>query len=280
MFGPPLGRPLWRYLPPRINVRTMIILVLAFGGGLGWLARTDRLAREQQSIVAALRNAGGIVLYNIPMRETRLPNGEIQGEENSGWPRWIRSRVAPDYFFCVGEVYFNLPRPGIFGGATDELLSGVRRFDGLGALRIHGPGVTDAGFAELEHLKKIRFLSLNETRVTDEGLKHLRGMTTLRGLRLVGTSVTDAGLAHLKGMTRLEKLDLDGTHVTDAGIAHLKGMENLRELSLDSTQITDAGLTQLKGLKRLRYLYLSGTGVTAEGARGLKDNLPGLTVHR
>ena len=44
-----------------ISLRTMMILVLVFGGWLGWFVRRVQI---QQDAVAAVKNAGGSVFYD------------------------------------------------------------------------------------------------------------------------------------------------------------------------------------------------------------------------
>jgi hypothetical protein len=58
--------------------------------------------------------------------------------------------------------------------------------------------ITDAGLAQIEGFKELRFLILENMPITDAGLPHLAGLTKLRFVNLKGTKVTPAGIAKLR----------------------------------------------------------------------------------
>ena len=83
----------------RVSVRTMMILVLALGAGLGWIVHR---AREQRLAVRAILARGGMVEYDYQydaVRDRRLPTGRP-------WePAWLQQLLGDDYFHtvvCVG----------------------------------------------------------------------------------------------------------------------------------------------------------------------------------
>src|SRR5579864_8660260 len=240
----PIKRPWWSYL--RLSVTGLMVLVLAVGGWLGW---TIRGARIQRDAVAALRVAGGRVLYEWELVDGRWkPNGLPR------WPGWVVERVGVDVLGSVVHVFLG-------PGCTDAELACAARLDRLETLIINGAGVTDAGLAQLEKLPRLRYLDLNRTPIADAALIHIEGRTGLEILWLEGTPVTDAGLVHLKGLTGLRNLHLAGTKVGDAGLASLEGLARLEELTVNDTGVGDAGLAHLALLARLRSLSLSGTRV-------------------
>src|SRR5262249_12679584 len=95
-------------------------------------------------------------------------------------------------------------------------------------------GVTDAGLAPVQGLRRLQALALSGTKVRDAGLGHLRGLQALRVLNLLHTGVTDAGLARLQGLAQLREPYLGGmgNRVTDAGLARLRGLDRLQILFL------------------------------------------------
>ncbi len=161
-----------------------------------------------------------------------------------------------------------------------------------------GDGVTDADFARLKGLARLRTLHFGNTKVTDAGLAHLSDLTELTSLewgtnaitgpglvhlakcreldsvQFYGTPLTDEGFAHLRGATKLVHANLAGTKLTDASLAVCKGFANLNHLNLGGTAVTDAGLAHLAGLDKLQILYLGKTGVTAAGVQKLAKALP------
>jgi hypothetical protein len=273
MSSGPVSRPWQRFL--RLSVRGLIVLVLVLGAGLGWLVRSARVQREA---VAAVKSAGGSVVY-----DWAWSNGEFIPAGKPWAPQWLVNLVGVDFFGHVNYVAFWRPST-----ATDATLEPVGRLTQLEALYLPEARV-DAGLAHLKGLSNVKRLVLSGTQVADAGLVHLKGLTDLSELDLYATNVTDAGLVHLtglnnlsllglaytkvsdrelehlSGMASLSSLDLSGTQVTDAGLAHLKDLSKLTSLKIHLTQVTDAGLIHLKGLRNLSHLDLGGLEFTDAG---------------
>jgi len=117
-------------------------------------------------------------------------------------------------------------------GVTDAGLAHVGQMPLLERLTVADTPITDAGlahlaklhhlgFAELQHLRRLRYLSLRGTQVTDEGLKHLAGLDQLGEIDLRGTRITDQSLACLAALPALRRLDLRGTQISSGGVAGL-----------------------------------------------------------
>jgi hypothetical protein len=67
----------------RFSVRGLIIVVLIFGGWLGWTVRSARMQREA---VAAIREVGGTVHYDWEWQHGKfIPGGKPWAQEGS-WP--------------------------------------------------------------------------------------------------------------------------------------------------------------------------------------------------
>ncbi len=244
----------WRHRL-RVSVRALMILVLLLAIGLSWtvyLGRIVHSAQLQREAVAAIKNAGGFVLYEWDREDGRPITSGRQW-----YSEWVVDRLGVDYFGDVVEVYLR-------GGLSDANLALVGRFPRL--LELHcfadRSSPTDTGLAHLDGITGLKQLDLSGTRIADGGLVHSR------------TGITDAGLAHLKGMTRLEKLNLSGTGITDAGLVHLKGMTGLQELNLSNTSVNGTGMVHLKGLTSLQSLDLQGTKVDDFGAQEVRRALP------
>lgn len=160
-------------------------LVLVLGGGYGWVVHQ---AQEQRDGVAAIKKAGGDVVYDWQRQLVREPGP---------WgPRWLVDWIGVDYFGNVVEVFL----AGTRIQGAEEALAHIGHLRRLEALWLAPPTMTDAGLAQLEGLTNLKLMniSLSGTRVTDTGLVHLKGLECLEGLDLRGTSVTDAGVSELK----------------------------------------------------------------------------------
>src|SRR4051812_9204702 len=98
-MAPPIpARPARRRF--RLSVRVLMLLVLALGGGLGWIAHRARVQREA---VEVIRRAGGSVGYNRPWSSGATP---ISQPKPPG-PPWLRRLLGPDYFDTATSVHFS-----------------------------------------------------------------------------------------------------------------------------------------------------------------------------
>ena len=99
----------------RFNVRTMMIAVLVLCGSLGWVVRRAGVQREA---VAAIRRAGGDVVYDWQLR-----NG-IPVWGGKPWaPGWLVDLLGVDYFGVEDRpLAFNLnPRDSAPPGVSMEV---------------------------------------------------------------------------------------------------------------------------------------------------------------
>jgi internalin A len=277
----PPRKPWYRRLAFRISVRTLIVLVLVVGVGLGWIGHR---ARVQRQAVAAIEKAGGAVSYDFQWYGLGI---DPQTQPPEPWPKWLVDAVGIDYLSNVVDARFRGSE------ATDELMVEVGHLDHLKSLslsyksggKIIGDGLpyinvrmTDAGLSHLSGLGRLRQLNLSGTAIKGPGLACLEGMANLRALDLNRLPIHEAEMAHLSGLSQLEELDLNYTNTTDAGLAHLK-LLNLRSLSMSACPITTAGLDHLRGMNRLEVLWLTDTRVDSlEPLRSLR-NLTKLSLY-
>ncbi len=186
MGAGPASRHWRRYL--RFSLRGLIVVVLVIGVGLGWIIRSARIQREA---VAAIQNAGGVVIY-----DWEWSNGKSIAGGKPWAPRWLVDLMGVDYFGHVTLVWLH-----------------------------ESSTATDATFAHVGRLAQLQQLNLFRSPVSDADLVHLKGLTKLTALYLNDTPVTDAGLAHVKGLTNLSDLGLGGTQVTDIGLAKFEAAD-------------------------------------------------------
>src|SRR4051794_29521037 len=79
-----------------------MLLVLVVGGGFGWIVHR---ARVQTAAVAAIKRAGGDVYYEWDVTRDNSPTGlTLQANGAPGWPKWLVTRLGPDYFGNVVAV--------------------------------------------------------------------------------------------------------------------------------------------------------------------------------
>ena len=200
----------------RVSLPRLIVLVVAIGLWLGWLARCARIQREA---VATIGRTNCLILYDWQWKNgSYVPGGKPWA------PRWLSDLIGVHFLGSVVVVSF---RPG--STTSDKVLENVGRFTRLVGLNLNGTSVSDASLAHLTELKDLYNLDLDETQVADAGLVHLEGLTELTYLNLRKTRITDAGLVHLKGLSKLSWLVLNGTQVTDSGVQELRrALPNLK----------------------------------------------------
>jgi hypothetical protein len=269
----------------QFSLRTLLIVVLVAGAGLGLLGRKlqKQWQAEKERREAAERN------------ERTVEDLKLAGFDAD----WGSDLFHP-IFFVSGT-----------SRVTDNDLECLK---GLNIRRLYLATlpITDAGLEHLKGLTKLEFLDLEGTQVTDAGLVHLKEVAELEYLGLVDTLVTEVGVEELEraspqlsihvspdqlaAAAELLKsypgeeqaiaairwlggqfdwmstkyppgtsLYVPGDRLTDAHLVHLEGLIGLRCVRIDSTYVTDAGLVHLKGLTKLESLDLEGTQVADAG---------------
>lgn len=196
----------------QFSLRTLLVLMLALGCGLGWLGYKRNKAFRRQVAVEVFC-------------DWRLARGPGSEKDPALWGTTLYLSESP---------------------VTDSQLTHVAWLPDLEVLHLESTGITDRGLASVRRLTRLSKLSLGNARVTDAGLVHLRRLKQLELLDLGNTHVTDAGLDNLRGLRQLKRLYLNDTQVTDAGLEHLRGLTQLLFLDLDSTPVTEAGVSELE----------------------------------
>jgi hypothetical protein len=162
--------------PPRrwfqYSLRTLLLLMLMFGTGLGWFAHEVRQTRAHREAVELADHA-----------RMAAEHARMEAERESA----VAERAADAAMMAAQKA------------AAEMAESKIQTLGGrVTGLDLSSTKVTDA---ELEHLKgltHLRTLNLGSTSITDAGLAHLKSLTKLTELDLSSTKVTDVGVAELK----------------------------------------------------------------------------------
>jgi hypothetical protein len=232
-----------RRVPIRLSLRTLMLLVLVVGGGLGWLSLQRQREARRQWVIATIQASGS--------------NVEFDG---IGISRilWFGGSTNPAA----------LPQRPLTADQIDALGS----CDRLRELMMIASVMTDEGLASVSHDNGLQKLYCFKPKITDAGVKHLANLTGLKDLELLRVpELTDATLAHIAGQTNLEKITLSGTSITGSGLVHLAGMRKLRSLTISNEALNDAGLANLGKLTGLTQLYLGGGAYTDTGVAALAN---------
>jgi hypothetical protein len=255
----------------RLSVRALMVLVLIFGGGLGWVIHR---AQVQHDAVAAIKRAGGKIAYSWQWSKG-LPVFPIP---KPPWPDWVRRVLGPDFFDTVTYVRLQGEQ------CDDASLQGACRLPSLEELIVVNTNVTDAGAEDLRQLKNLRSLDLRLNRITCRPLRHIGGMSEMRELKLAMTlspvPLRDEDRAFLERPTKLEKLMLPSADLTAAWLVYIEELTNLKSLELYDMAITADGLDHLKRLSKLTaFLTLHGTRIPLRRPNDTDDELAMVKMH-
>ena len=177
MTPPTPAKPRRRWL--QFSLRTLLVLMLVAGAGVGWFAHEVRQTRAHREAVKAAENARKVADMARMEAETQTMAAERQ--------RMAAERAADEATMAA--------RKAVAETAESEIQKLGGRVTGLD---LSATKVTDAGLVHLEGLTQLQTLNLGATSITDAGLAHLEGLTQLHELDLSSTKVTDAGVAELK----------------------------------------------------------------------------------
>jgi hypothetical protein len=252
-------RRFWRRFRISLSVRVLMVLVLAIGGGLGWLGYRARVQREAGD---AIERAGAYVLYEWD-EGSGLADGLFERTSTASAsrrpPEWLLGLLGPDYLGNITEVIWEEKAK-----VDDDLLAHLGRLPHVERLIMYGgESVTEAGLVHFENLTRIKELAISVPLLP--GLRHLKGARQLEVLRvggLMGGYISDQDAANLEGLTHIKKLELPGD-LTSAGLVHLQGMARLSHLKIESAELDS--LAPLAHLTELEWLDLDDTGLTDAG---------------
>jgi Leucine-rich repeat (LRR) protein len=229
-------------------VRTLLLLVVATGGVIGWVAYQARVQREA---VAAIQRVGGRAMYEMP-RSRRLP----PAPPKSPTKLWVRKLLGDDAIDSVKFVGMSLDR------VDDPLMKKIgtlRQLEYLGFMvRAFPQSLTQEGISELHRLTALRDFSANRGPGVDgpvDVTPLLAGIGNQRHLQRLGLANAhprDEDLARIGALVELEELRLDGRAITNAGFAHLSSLTKINRLYLNRCSVTD--LSPLASMRSLAFL--------------------------
>ena len=254
----------WHIGRPRISVRTLIVLVLVVGGGLGWFAHRVRVQRRA---VAAIKAVGGSVVYDWAIFGGNLNETT---DRSARWKRLVDA-IGVDYLGTVTRVFFGDDSEN--SGLTDHVLAEIGQLSYLEDLSLKDwkRVATDAGLAHIQKLSRLKGLDIIFSDGRRVDLSIVENLTELERLELRFLSISDADLSHLSKLVRLKDLSIcvsprpagSAPLIGNAGLAYLEPLRGLESLVLDGTHVSTEGLAHLRGMGRLRSLMLGGTRVTS-----------------
>jgi hypothetical protein len=153
----------------------------------------------------------------------------------------------------------------------------------------------DTAAANLQNLKELQILDLNNTEIDDQALKYIGSLKHLQWLNVGSTNATGKGLTYLSGLSHitdfsmmycnmadadlellrampLTALRLSGSDIADKALEPVGKMKDLKALRLArNKRITDKGIAYLAKLSKVTELDLSDTAVTPACAQYVRQ---------
>lgn len=304
-----------RTLPTRhrrwfqFSLRSLLLMMLVFSCGLGWLMTKRRQAQQAWKRIEEA-NQRGVKLFTADDLKKRgyIPPQGTWLEEWLGISSPAHLKYAE--VMLDGDPKEIIPLLDNFPEITDVRIRAINLADnhlatlaGMTRLRdlhiadspLHGTGLihladmnslvglyfvscenlTDDAFPSIPNLPYLIKLSIEDCPINGTNLSHLAtACPQLKSLRLQNTQLNEHGMLELGKVDHLESLFIIQTPITGNGMAHLSRLQDLEMLSLAQTTIGDQGLLHLSS-ERLTSLNLSSTLIT-DSSLSLFARLPSL----
>ena len=268
----------------RVSLRTLLVLITAFGV---WLGFQVAAARKQRNALQSLQASGGWS-FDFGYQCTPLPSTSFRFSvdrlASPPGPEWLRNLAGEDFFRTVYIAKWNdRARVRIPESALDSLasLTELRQLIMRPIIQVNGKGTrrfNDSDLAKLSGLRKLEVLDLSGVDIHEPGLRSLSKLKNLKWLQLDFTDYTnsrrdneptlldDVAMQHLGELTSLEELRLECARLAKDGIEHLAKLKQLVSLELlDCEGLDEAGLEHLAELPKLKSLRLSRSDVGDSG---------------
>ncbi len=133
-------------------------------------------------------------------------------------------------------------------GITDDLRMG--RYPHLERAQLGGTQIGDKVLTKIvESSPLLDRLSVDNTKVTDAGFANIARLTKLRSLVIRGTGVGDAAAGEIAKLPMLEGLDAAGCPFTRAGLKALAASKSLKKIKIGVNKaITDADISAVQAM--------------------------------
>lgn len=249
----------WR---PRFSLRALLLLITVLCLLLGY--HVPR-ARQQRFAVAALLEAGAVVVYDWGGSKGRQQAMTFQSAAPA--PAWLRKLIGDEYFQEVFMVEWSIHSPVRTGAFAD-----LAELPELKMLVITGAG--NPPLDTLPSMINLEHLSIKGCQITDTTLQQIGRQWSLNDLTLEITGpVTAQGMECLAEPQRLRTLDLSHSAIGDELLPAIGRLPALQSLTLDFTDITDAGVAHLHSIRALSKFSAVGGGTNSGARRAAKVSL-------
>jgi hypothetical protein len=158
-----------------------------------------------------------------------------------------------------GDLGYDPEKRRLSEHRAQALFANVSSLQSLIGLNLAHTDFSDQNLAELDSLRRLKFINVSGTVVTGSGLAKLKVLDNLHALHCSLLKQPQSLITRIPHLPRLRELAISITDIHDDDLKLLCQCKTLRVLALmRDTYLTKAGLKHLLKLKHLRMLSLSG----------------------
>ena len=144
----------------QITLRSLLLLMAVTGAAL---APAVNRARQQATVVRAVRRGGGECRYSHQYRRRPGYFGRVDPDAKPRWPDWLVNRLGIDFFENVAVVVLR-------GDLDPDVIQSIAALNTLEELYIVKRRLLQSDVRQLRALKKLRLLYLQLSGSPDEEL--------------------------------------------------------------------------------------------------------------
>ncbi|MGV3605743.1 MAG: sterol desaturase family protein [Planctomycetaceae bacterium] len=242
----------------QFSLRTLLLMMLVFGCGLGWFTAKRRQAQQAWKRISDAEKLN-IVLSAADDNHT---TGHIWHEGT-----WLEERLGIALPSPLGfaEVYISRNLKPVF----QELA----KFPELTGIWLEVEYLTDEQLETFADEKRLTTFQIAWSPLRGTGLSNLAGNDSLEQLRLLHCeNLTDEAIYSIPKLPSLTQLKIENCPLTGVSLGHLAtACPKLETLILNEVPLTLEGLQEIGTIHSLKSLTLDESGVTSDGLGYLDD---------
>ncbi|MFO0884901.1 MAG: hypothetical protein U0894_12065 [Pirellulales bacterium] len=258
MSEPTLTKPTQQRQWFQFSLRTLLLMMLVFGCGLGWFMAKRRQAQQAWK---RIEEAEKLDIDLIAVDDNRAMGGIHH--EGTWLEEWLGIALPSPLGSAVVKTSRNL---------TPELQE-LAKFPELTYLWLEVENLTDEQLAPFAGEKRPTTLQIGWSPLRGTGLAYLAGNDSLEDLRLLHCEyLTDEAIYSIPKLPSLTQLTIENCPLTGVSLGHLAtACPNLKTLVLADAPLNMEGLQEIGTLHSLKSLTINHIEIDNIGLSYLND---------
>lgn len=242
----------------QFSLRTLLLMMLVFGCGLGWFTAKRRQAQQAWK---RIEEAEKLDINLIAVDDNRAMGGIHH--EGTWLEEWLGISLPEPLISAKVNTSSN---------PTPELQE-LAKFPELTDIWLEVDDITDEQLAPLAGMKRLTTLQIAWSPLRGSGLAYLAGNDSLEELNLFYCdNLTDEAIYSIPKLPSLTHLRINNCPLTGVSLGHLAtACPKLETLILNKVPLTLEGFQEIGTIHSLKSLTLEESGVTSDGLGYLSD---------